>query len=138
MSLWEILVLGVVRLTLDIDYDRLKSRSFGTNYDLLVRLPTIRDGDRELWVGTKVLSIADIEGQCRAPSHFAIVHETGIEALAMLFLRVVGVAYGNESRIPVPLVRIQLRCRPGKNSSPFLRQHFLRPLEKLHVPCLLH
>ncbi|MCH8010562.1 MAG: ISNCY family transposase [Candidatus Marinimicrobia bacterium] len=37
MSLWEILVFGVVRLTLDADYDRLESRSFGTNYDMLVR-----------------------------------------------------------------------------------------------------
>lgn len=34
MSLWEILVLGVVRLTLDIDYDRLEHVA---NYDLLVR-----------------------------------------------------------------------------------------------------
>lgn len=34
MSLWEILVLGVVRLTLDIDYDRLEHIA---NYDLLVR-----------------------------------------------------------------------------------------------------
>ena len=34
ISLWEILVLGVVRLTLDINYDRLEHIS---NYDKLVR-----------------------------------------------------------------------------------------------------
>jgi len=34
MSLWEILVLGVVRLTLNIDYDRLE---YIANTDLLLR-----------------------------------------------------------------------------------------------------
>lgn len=34
MSLWEILVLGVVRLTLDANYDRLEHVA---NYDMLVR-----------------------------------------------------------------------------------------------------
>ncbi len=36
MSLWEILVFGVVRLTLDADYDRLESRSFSDFFDLFL------------------------------------------------------------------------------------------------------
>ncbi len=56
MSLWEILVLGVVRLTLDADYDRLEHIA---NYDSLVR-PLL--GINSFGEKLKRYPLSDVEG----------------------------------------------------------------------------